>query len=141
PAFSIILTLHAPESPKGRLLGGAAYTGEPPFLQAAPKDPGSFCPFQLSRLESHISHVQHRRGTSSSEGLMARQSSKKKRMQEKTGIRPEFVKAEFVKTAAAKPELGPAPAAEKATAKMADGGYRLTDANVFGRNMARVAVK
>jgi polyhydroxyalkanoate synthase len=72
---------------------------------------------------------------------MARQSSKKKRMQEKTGIRPEFVKAELVKAAAAKPDLGPAPAAEKATAKMADGAYRLTDANVFGRNMARVAIR
>jgi polyhydroxyalkanoate synthase len=67
---------------------------------------------------------------------MARQSSKKKRMEEKTGIRPEFVK-----TAAAKPEPDAAPAAEKAAPKTPGADYRLTDAGEFGRNMARVAVK
>src|SRR5262249_8759437 len=70
------------------------------------------------------------------ERLMARQSSKKKRMEEKTGIPPEFVKA------APKPEPEPAPAtSEKAPPKAPDSSYRLTDANVFGRNMARVAMK
>ena len=67
---------------------------------------------------------------------MARQAGKKKRMEENTGTSPEFVKA-----ASPKPEPDPAPAAGKASPKTAEAGYRLTDANAFGRNMARVAVK
>src|SRR5215475_12107589 len=67
---------------------------------------------------------------------MARQSRKKKNMEEKREIPPEFIKADTPK---AEPE--PRPATEKAAPKPAPMAYRLTDANAFGRNMARVAVK